>query len=144
MDKEQKREKYLLKKYGVTLSWYNTRLEKQGGGCAICGSKPVTRSLPVDHDHKVVKYKIKAVKALMGGVDLVWFASIPQLSSPDYIGWTKREAVSKARRLLTTMASRGVICFGCNTGLRKFRDNPVFLRNAAEYLENFAKELSVK
>lgn len=34
-----------------------------------------------------------------------------------------------------TSAVRGVLCFGCNTGLGGFRDNPENLRKAALYLE---------
>jgi len=30
---------------------YAARLEAQGGGCALCGTKPKTRRLDVDHDH---------------------------------------------------------------------------------------------
>jgi hypothetical protein len=37
----------------------------------------------------------------------------------------------------TTQAVRGVLCFKCNTGLGAFMDNPVYLRNAASYLEGY-------
>ncbi len=30
---------------------------------------------------------------------------------------------------------RGLLCFACNTGLGKFKDNPAALRQAAAYLE---------
>ena len=36
---------------GVDDAEYARLLEAQGGGCAICGSKPKTRRLHVDHDH---------------------------------------------------------------------------------------------
>ena len=35
----------------------------------------------------------------------------------------------------TTGAVRGVLCFQCNSGLGKFRDNPEILRAGAAYLE---------
>lgn len=37
---------------GVTDAEYAAMLERQGGGCAICGTTPKTRRLNVDHDHK--------------------------------------------------------------------------------------------
>lgn len=40
------------KQLGVDDARYRAMLEAQGGGCAICGSKPRTRRLHVDHDHK--------------------------------------------------------------------------------------------
>lgn len=36
-----------------------------------------------------------------------------------------------------TGAVRGVLCYNCNTGLGKFRDNPEVLRKAAEWIERF-------
>lgn len=36
---------------GVTDAEYARLLAAQGGGCAICGAKPKTRRLHVDHDH---------------------------------------------------------------------------------------------
>ena len=36
----------------ITLAEYTELLEKQGGGCAICESRPKTRRLHVDHNHK--------------------------------------------------------------------------------------------
>jgi hypothetical protein len=36
---------------GVTDDQYDAMLQAQGGGCAICGSRPKTRRLHVDHDH---------------------------------------------------------------------------------------------
>lgn len=41
-------------KFGLTPQEYNTLLDLQGGGCAICGLKPgeQKRRLNVDHDHE--------------------------------------------------------------------------------------------
>ena len=40
------------KQLGVTDAEYAAMLERQGRGCAICGSTPKTRRLHVDHDHR--------------------------------------------------------------------------------------------
>ena len=37
---------------GIGQAEYERRLAAQGGGCAICGARPKTRRLHVDHDHK--------------------------------------------------------------------------------------------
>lgn len=44
----------LAKNYGITPEDYDQLLDKQGGGCAICGDEPWTQKhglLHVDHDH---------------------------------------------------------------------------------------------
>jgi hypothetical protein len=42
-----------LRKYGITLKYYNELLIKQGGKCAICRQKCSSgKRLAVDHDHK--------------------------------------------------------------------------------------------
>lgn len=47
-----RRRKPRAKQLGVDDATYRAMLEEQHGGCAICGSKPRTRRLHVDHDHK--------------------------------------------------------------------------------------------
>jgi len=42
---------------GVTDEAYEALLDAQGGGCAICGAKPKTRRLHVDHDHATGKVR---------------------------------------------------------------------------------------
>jgi hypothetical protein len=36
---------------------YDELLELQGGVCAICGAKPGTRRLHIDHDHKTMELR---------------------------------------------------------------------------------------
>lgn len=47
------RNKFLVKKFGITEDQYNQQVLKQGGGCAICKRTkcPTGRNLAVDHDH---------------------------------------------------------------------------------------------
>jgi hypothetical protein len=45
------------KQLGVTDDEYARMLEAQGGGCAICGARPKTRRLHVDHDHATGKVR---------------------------------------------------------------------------------------
>jgi hypothetical protein len=48
----QMREIHLRSKFDLTPAQYDAMLERQGGGCAICGDPPpATSSLHVDHDH---------------------------------------------------------------------------------------------
>jgi len=53
-------ERRLKGRYGIDLVSYNALLEKQGGGCAICGGPPNGRSADafhVDHDHATGKVR---------------------------------------------------------------------------------------
>lgn len=59
--KELTARKYNLKKKGITVEWFNSMLDKQGGVCAIC-KQPQTEvrngkviQLNVDHDHNHCK-----------------------------------------------------------------------------------------
>lgn len=48
------RDKYLRRVYGITEEQYKEILEKQGGGCAICGKTPEQekKNLAVEHNHR--------------------------------------------------------------------------------------------
>lgn len=48
------RDKYLKKKYGISLKQYNYMLKRQGYKCAICGKyqKDERRNFAVDHCHR--------------------------------------------------------------------------------------------
>ena len=41
----------ILKTYGLTAEEYDALLELQGGRCAICRARPISKRLAVDHDH---------------------------------------------------------------------------------------------
>jgi len=46
------RDWHLQRAFGMTQADYDAILRAQGGGCAICGKPPGTRSLHIDHDHE--------------------------------------------------------------------------------------------
>lgn len=39
-------------RFGISADEYTELLDRQGGGCAICGTRPRRQRLAVDHDHK--------------------------------------------------------------------------------------------
>ena len=49
---EEKRDRYLLRTYGISSSDYEAMLRAHDGRCWICGRKPKARRLHVEHDHK--------------------------------------------------------------------------------------------
>lgn len=50
--RDNERERHLIRKYGVTFDAYRQMLTQQGGCCAICKRpEPADRMLDVDHDH---------------------------------------------------------------------------------------------
>jgi len=51
---DTKKDKYLQKKYGITLSAYNQMLVEQHDSCALCKKHKshFKRALHVDHNHK--------------------------------------------------------------------------------------------
>lgn len=142
------RDGYLLKKFGRSEEEYNKALAKQNGGCRVCGSTPKTRPLHLDHDHKIQNWKIISQK--MSGTWYSWpdgHYPITALTADKsnrlcFMEWgrTKPEARAKVKVRLKRLSSRGVLCFGCNVGLKKFYDNAGRLQKAAAYLweyENF-------
>jgi Recombination endonuclease VII len=75
------------KQLGVSDNEYARLLEAQGGGCAICGAKPKTRRLHVDHDHKTGKVRgllcHRCNRALPTWVTIKWLRK-----AHDYLAWS--------------------------------------------------------
>ena len=122
----------LQKQYGITLAEYDRLAEIHKQGCWICGVVPVRR-LHVDHDHgwKKVIITVKRSGALWHAC--AWYKG----NNYAALRGTKKEAKDRIRGLLKRASVRGLLCYPHNSGLQKFRDNPEFLRNAADYLEHF-------
>lgn len=147
LNKEQRRDLYYQKKYGITLVEYNAFFDEQAGVCSICGHPPGRLPLSVDHDHRYKRVKIKATRITMPHV----------IGYPDTYGnWEatatyrgqhytaqapmKFEAVRKVRAQLKKASVRGLLCWLCNTGLRKFAHDALRILEAAAYLKRWAGE----
>jgi hypothetical protein len=133
----------LQKLYGITIRDYEERLFEQGGHCSICGVLPGTRALAVDHDHKW-KYLKVYFPHLAHKDRWVICAPVVGSDSPYYpiraTALTKAEARAALKHLLKRASVRGLLCFSCNSGLRKYRDNPEFFDRAAAYLRHHQKK----
>jgi hypothetical protein len=60
---------------GLTVADYNALLERQGGGCAICGRPPKTRRLDTDHDHTTGE--VRGLLCHRHNRGLTWFGDDP-------------------------------------------------------------------
>jgi hypothetical protein len=129
----------LVRVYNITLVEYEVMLQDQDGCCAICYKEPTGKRLHVDHDHKFVRKRITASKLPSGK----WTASTSLLDPPHFeaTGHTRSEAKKAVKRLLTRNANRGLLCWACNSGLAKWRDNPTLMEAAARYITKFNLKL---
>jgi Recombination endonuclease VII len=125
----EQRDKYLKRKYGISLEEYNKLLKKQNGRCAICKSLPKTRSLAVDHNHKFKYIKIKTLKV---GND--WYARSDKPVVLCFCGDKRNEAIQALRAELKRLSVRGLLCHRCNRGLQNFRDDEFILTKAVQYI----------
>lgn len=57
VDPAARRDYELARKYGLPEGGYDELLAAQGGSCAICGKKPRTKSLALDHDHRTKRIR---------------------------------------------------------------------------------------
>jgi hypothetical protein len=143
------RDKYLNKKFCVSEKEFNTALEKQNNGCKICGRPPATKALHVDHDHAVERWKILSKKTSEGWCAWPKSGGADDGGSERKIsfveeGRTKQEARAKVKAKLKRLSARGILCWKCNTALPSFSDDPILMRKAADYLENYYEYLGGK
>jgi hypothetical protein len=139
-DKHHKKDLYYQRKYNISLKEYKKKDKKQHHRCAICGRPPKTLPLAVDHWHKLAKLKVKAKKYSTTGQ---WKAYNTEFNILGYFlpegkitfkSSNRKKAVKAVRRKLLRKSVRGLLCWACNSGLRKWLDNPRLLRRAAKYL----------
>lgn len=75
--KEDKRNGYLRRVYGMTLQEYTTLHEQQRGVCAICGSSADGKLLHVDHCH--TSGSVRGLLCFNCNYGLGWFKDSPAL-----------------------------------------------------------------
>src|SRR5258708_2258533 len=126
---------YVRRKYGITLA-NRTKMDKeQNYKCGICRRPPKKNKLAVDHDHKLAKLKIVSVKE-----GKYWVARCPELyklckRKVKHKDRVRGKAIKAAKLHLLRLSVRGLLCWACNTGIRKYFDKAKNLYRAARYLE---------
>jgi hypothetical protein len=125
----------LQKTYNITLREYEEMAKRNNRCCWVSGKPAGTRRLHVDHDHAWKKVKIETVK-----VNGLW-AAAALYNEREYVGVNSKKslAVLQVKRQLLRASVRGLLSYQINAGLQKFADDPILLRAAADYLENFQK-----
>lgn len=67
------------KEIGLTIEAYDELLERQGGHCALCPTKPQKRRLDTDHDHKTGAVRgllcHRCNRALPAWISVRWLAA---------------------------------------------------------------------
>jgi hypothetical protein len=145
MTKEDKAVDLRLRQtYGISLEEYNEMLSKNNGGCWICGKKPTSKRLHVDHDHKIAKLKVSASKIVSHAGKWYAYVHIPSGVGFYSFGQTKSEAIRKCKEKLKKISVRGILCWQCNAAIQKFRDDPNKMEAAAKYIRNYQEVLSQK
>jgi hypothetical protein len=132
------RAKNLMEKYALTPEGYAAMALEQGGVCKCCRRAPTGRDLHVDHDHKVARTKFEIREAQPGCG--IWFAVCPRFNHI-IEGKSREEVGVEMKRWLLRKSIRGLLCWACNSGIRKFLDKPDLLRSGANYLDEFALSL---
>jgi hypothetical protein len=137
--RRHKRDLYLRREHGITLYEYNEMDRKQHYRCKLCKRPPKNLPLAVDHWHWLARRKVVSSKR-----GKCWVAEVPELWK---VGIKIREthkirkkAIKAAKLYLRRLSVRGLLCWACNTGLRKYFDNSRALFRAAKYMKNHQKQ----
>jgi hypothetical protein len=130
----EQRDKYYQRKYGITLAEYEKLLALGDGGCWICSWKPQEHHnrLAVDHDHKIEKTPVKAFRVLTG-----WRAYASEIFKTPELHANRADAVKEVKRQLLRRSVRGLVCWNCNSLLKKAKDCWETLNHAARYIARF-------
>lgn len=118
---EQARAQHLRVFYRMVPEQYDDMLLAQGGVCAICGRKPTTRRLAVDHDHRCCPGPKSCGRCVRGLLDAACNTNLGKyLDSP---------------AVLRTAAAEAEAHPPFNSDMTPFRGDPALFRRAADYVE---------
>jgi len=130
---KNRRNRDLLKKYGITEQEYDQMLAQQGGVCKICGKPPTGRALHVEHDHRLARAKVRTQKIEKGWLAKTNDPRYPKLNV-EFVLRTKSEAIKAVKHVLLRFSIRSLSCWACNSMLKWGHDDPKILIRAAELL----------
>lgn len=135
----EKRDKYYQSKYGITLAEYDAMLAFNDGRCWICLWRPGPEHnrLAVDHDHAIEKIKVIVFRDIQGQYhaydEKKHFSTVNPASSRDI-------AVKAIKHQLKRLSVRGLVCWKCNSLLKKANDVFRTLHRAASYINRYHNE----
>jgi hypothetical protein len=129
------RDKYLRKKFEITEAEFNSAFVGQGSVCKGCHRPPGTRSLHVDHSHEIEQWKI-ATKRIKGGW-VAWPENGKGRLDFSQERRTKVQARTAVKKILKRISCRGILCWHCNAGLKRYDDDPFRFHNIADYLDEY-------
>jgi len=108
---------------------------EQHGGCAICGRPPKNLPLAVDHCHKMARLKIRSKRLPDGRWRAFEVTYKIGFRSPN-----KKKAIKHVKLKLLRKSVRGLLCWVCNTALRKWLDDPKRMLAGAKYLRKHGEK----
>lgn len=109
---------------------YQILLDRQQGGCKICGRPPLKNRLSIDHDHEADRVKINLSKCENKG----WRARAAYRGEyVEALGFSRSQAWKIVKTILFRRSIRGLLCFLCNGGIQHFEDSKAPLKPAERF-----------
>jgi len=123
-----------LNTYGQTGDEFENTLLKQHNRCAVCKRKSKLIALSQDHTHFIAKLRVTCEQS-----GRLWIARNEEFGF-SYRSKSRKKAKRMVTLKLKRLSRRGILCWQCNSALRKFLDNYKLLIAAGEYLKKWAKK----